>query len=144
MLFLRADNLTLGGGATYSSGYGEGTSLDWVVATIANASIDNGSCAGDDCRIVACLTVNGVSCASGWPTGVTAAWTGWRRASRSWDGPPSGCRPAGQARVNGKPKTEAASTQELAILFPSPSQTIFFPSKASRRSSSRFFEINSN
>ena len=64
-LFLRADNLTLTGGATYTSGYGEGTSLDWITATFAASSINNGSCVGDACKVVACLTVNGVSCASG-------------------------------------------------------------------------------
>lgn len=67
-LFLRADSLSLPGGATYTSGYGEGSSLDWVAVTITNSSISNSSCAsgggGDDCKIVTCLTVNGVSCTS--------------------------------------------------------------------------------
>jgi hypothetical protein len=63
-LFLRADNLPLKGGATYTSGYGEGTSLDWVTVNVSEASI-SGSCSGDDCKIAACLTVNGVTCASG-------------------------------------------------------------------------------
>ena len=60
-LFLRADNLSISGGATYNLGDG---SLDWVTVTISQASI-SGQCSGDDCKIVTCLTVNGVSCASG-------------------------------------------------------------------------------
>ncbi len=63
-LFLRADNLSIFGGATYTTGYGTGSSLDWVTVAIANASINNASCQGDDCKIVACLTVNGVSCST--------------------------------------------------------------------------------
>jgi hypothetical protein len=60
-LFLRADNLALTGG----------NSLDWVTVTVSNASIAS-ACSGDDCKIVACLTVNGVSCAS---SGVELALT---------------------------------------------------------------------
>jgi hypothetical protein len=63
-LFLRADNLSLPGGATYTTGYGAGSSLDWVTVTVSNASINNRSCVGDDCKIAACLTVNGVTCTS--------------------------------------------------------------------------------
>jgi hypothetical protein len=78
-LFLRADNLLLPGGATYNSGYGVGSSLDWIAVTISNASVSNDSCAppsrmlrnlrrpamtADACDIVLCLTVNGVTCAS--------------------------------------------------------------------------------
>ena len=67
-LFLRADSLSLPGGATYASGYGEGSSLDWIAATVTNASISNASCTagggGDDCKVVLCLTVNGVTCTS--------------------------------------------------------------------------------
>jgi hypothetical protein len=58
-LLLRADNLTLGA-ASYSGGI---SSLDWVAVTVSNAS-STSPCSGDDCKIVACLTVNGVSCAS--------------------------------------------------------------------------------
>ena len=61
-LFLRADSLTLTGGATYTTGYSSGSSIDWVTVSVAGASISNGSCAGDDCKIAACLTVNGVTC----------------------------------------------------------------------------------
>jgi hypothetical protein len=64
-LFLRADNLSLPGGATYTGFAGVGASLDWVTVTISNASLNNGSCSGNDCKITACLTVNGVSCTSG-------------------------------------------------------------------------------
>jgi hypothetical protein len=60
-LFLRADSLTLPGGATYTTG---GSSLDWVTVTVGQASINNSACVGDDCKIVACLTVNGQTCAS--------------------------------------------------------------------------------
>lgn len=59
-LLLRADNLTISGGATYNV---QNSSLDWVKVTINQASI-SGSCSGDDCKIEVCLTVNGVSCAS--------------------------------------------------------------------------------
>ncbi len=62
-LFLRADTLSIPGGATYTS-TGTGNSLDWVTVTVNQASIGS-ACAGDDCKIVACLTVNGVTCASG-------------------------------------------------------------------------------
>jgi hypothetical protein len=58
-LLLRADNLTLGT-ASYS---GAVRSLDWVAVAISNASISS-ACSGDDCKIVACLTVDGVSCAN--------------------------------------------------------------------------------
>ena len=51
-LLLRADSLALPGG----------NSLDWVAVTVSNASVTS-ACSGDDCKIVACLTVNGVSCA---------------------------------------------------------------------------------
>jgi hypothetical protein len=61
-LFLRADNLVIGGGATYTSA---GSSLDWFTVTVTGASIGNSACVGDDCGIVACLTVNGQTCASG-------------------------------------------------------------------------------
>lgn len=60
-LFLRADNLSITAGATYDSG---NNSLDWIKLTVSQTSI-SGACSGDDCKIVACLTVNGVSCASG-------------------------------------------------------------------------------
>jgi hypothetical protein len=59
-LFLRADNLSIPGGATYTV---TGSSLDWVTVSINQASI-SGQCSGDDCKIVACLTANGVSCGS--------------------------------------------------------------------------------
>jgi hypothetical protein len=62
-LLLRADNLSLQAGATYTYGYGVGSSLDWVTVTISNASI-NGACADDGCKLAACLTVNGVTCTS--------------------------------------------------------------------------------
>ena len=58
-LLLRADTLTLGS-ASYSA---PGNSLDWVAVTVSNAFISS-ACSGDDCKIIACLTVNGVSCAS--------------------------------------------------------------------------------
>ena len=61
-LFLRADTLSIPGGATYT---GQGSSLEWVTVTINTASISNPSCSGDDCKMVACLTVNGVTCTSG-------------------------------------------------------------------------------
>jgi hypothetical protein len=61
-LLLRADNLSVYGGPSYTT---LGNSLDWVSVTIAGASINNGGCSGDDCKVVACLTVNGVSCSSG-------------------------------------------------------------------------------
>ncbi len=62
-LFLRADNLSIPGGPTYTS-TATGNSLDWVTVTVNQASIGS-ACSGDDCKIVACLTVNGISCASG-------------------------------------------------------------------------------
>ncbi len=62
-LFLRADTLSIPGGATYTS-TGTGNSLDWVTVTVTQASI-GGACLADDCKIVTCLTVNGVTCASG-------------------------------------------------------------------------------
>ena len=58
-LLLRADSLTLGA-PSYT---GAGNSLDWVAVTISSASI-SAACSGDDCKLVACLTVDGVSCAS--------------------------------------------------------------------------------
>lgn len=61
-LFLRADNLSVAGGATYTV---DGSSLNWVQATVGNAAINNGSCSGDDCKVQLCLTVNGVTCTSG-------------------------------------------------------------------------------
>ena len=64
-LFLRADSLSLPGGATYTGYYGAGASLDWVTVTLSASSINNGSCSGNDCKISACLTVDGVTCASG-------------------------------------------------------------------------------
>ncbi len=60
-LFLRADNLVISGGASYQN---VGSSLDWVSVTINQASISNPACTGDDCMVVACLTVNGITCAS--------------------------------------------------------------------------------
>ncbi len=60
-LFLRADSLVIPGGATYTAA---GSSLDWFTVTISQAAIGNSACMGDDCKIVTCLTVNGVSCAS--------------------------------------------------------------------------------
>jgi hypothetical protein len=69
----------LSGGATYTSGYGVGSSLDWITVTLSKASINNAACtsqssaarharlktnAMDDCNIVLCLTVNGVACSS--------------------------------------------------------------------------------
>ena len=78
-LLLRADSLSLPGGATYTTGYGGGSSLDWITVTISNASTNNATCTarstavrrarlrtqtGSDCNIVLCLTVNGVSCTS--------------------------------------------------------------------------------
>jgi hypothetical protein len=60
-LFLRADNLVVPGGATYTN---EGNSLDWLTVIVGQASISNPACAGNDCMIVACLTVNGQTCAS--------------------------------------------------------------------------------
>jgi hypothetical protein len=59
-LFLRADSLSLPGGATYTL---TDSSLDWVTVTLNQASV-SGQCSGDDCKIVTCLTVNGFSCAS--------------------------------------------------------------------------------
>jgi len=67
-LLLRADSLSLPGGATYTTGYGVGSSLDWVTVTMSKASISNASCTpgkkGSDCNVVLCLTANGVTCAS--------------------------------------------------------------------------------
>ncbi len=78
-LLLRADSLSLPGGATYSTGYGGGSSLDWITVTMSKAWIDDAACAarssraararlqtqeGSDCNIVLCLTVNGVTCTS--------------------------------------------------------------------------------
>lgn len=60
-LFLRTDNLTITGGATYQVG---STSLDWVKVNLGLASI-SGTCSGDDCKVDACLTVDGVDCAGG-------------------------------------------------------------------------------
>ncbi len=60
-LFLRADNLLITGGPSYTA---LGSSLDWVSLTIYQASISNPACSGDDCMVVACLTVNGITCAS--------------------------------------------------------------------------------
>jgi hypothetical protein len=75
-LFLRADTLSLYGGSIYAS---QGASLDWVTVTINRASISNPSCSGDDCVVVACLTVNGVTCTSGTQqatlTGTPASYT---------------------------------------------------------------------
>lgn len=61
-LFLRADSLSLPGGATLDSGFGEGVSLDWFTVTVANVSAP--SCSGDGCKLEACLSVNGMSCAT--------------------------------------------------------------------------------
>jgi hypothetical protein len=61
-LFLRADTLSMYGGSVYAS---QGSSLDWITVTVNNASISNPNCSGDDCKVVACLTVNGITCTSG-------------------------------------------------------------------------------
>ena len=78
-LLLRADDLSIYGGATYTTGYGTGSSLDWVAVTITGASVSDGACVGDDCKIVACLTVNGVACNSAQReislTGAAASYT---------------------------------------------------------------------
>jgi len=77
-LLLRADSLSLPGGATYTSGYGSGSSLDWITVTISKATTSNAACTprssarraklrtqtGSDCNIILCLTVNGVTCTS--------------------------------------------------------------------------------
>ena len=63
-LLLRADNLSLYGGAPWTAGSGLGASLDWVQVAITGASVSDGSCVGDDCKISLCLTTNGVSCTS--------------------------------------------------------------------------------
>ncbi len=62
-LFLGVGALSIPGGATYTS-TGFGNSLDWVTVTMTHASAA-GVCPGNNCTIVACLTVNAVSCASG-------------------------------------------------------------------------------
>jgi hypothetical protein len=87
-LFLRADTLSMYGGPTYTS---SGASLDWVTVTINNASIGNPSCSGDDCKVVACLTVNGVTCTSGTQevalTGTPASYTfGSQALMNLWQG----------------------------------------------------------
>jgi hypothetical protein len=61
-LFLRADNLSIFGGASYSFP-DSGTSLDWYQVAFT-ASINIATCAGDDCKVSACLTVNGQTCAT--------------------------------------------------------------------------------
>jgi hypothetical protein len=60
-LLLRADTLTLGHGPAYSD-Y-NATSLEWVQATLSASS--STACSGADCQVSVCLTVDGVSCASG-------------------------------------------------------------------------------
>jgi len=87
-LFLRADSLTLYGGSVYAS---QGSSLDWVTVTINKASISNPGCSGDDCMVVACLTVNGVTCTSGTQqatlTGTPASYTfGSQALMNLWQG----------------------------------------------------------
>ena len=87
-LFLRADTLSVYGGAIYAS---QGGSLDWVTVTINQASIGNPNCSGDDCKVVACLTVNGVTCTSGTQeaalTGSPANYTlGNRTLMNLWQG----------------------------------------------------------
>jgi hypothetical protein len=64
-LFLRADNLSINGGASYTQGGATtaGASLDWITVSVKQASI-SGACSGDDCKLEACLTVDGVTCAS--------------------------------------------------------------------------------
>lgn len=61
-LFLRADNLNITGGATYD--IAGDAALDWVTVSLGQSSI-SGTCSGDDCKVDACLTVNGVDCAGG-------------------------------------------------------------------------------
>jgi hypothetical protein len=56
-LFLRADNFTLSGGASYASP-NTGLSLDSLTVTT------QASCVSGSCSVAACLTINGVSCAS--------------------------------------------------------------------------------
>lgn len=94
-LSLRADNLSLPGGATYTA---DSNSLDWVQVSISNASAPG--CSGDDCKLDACLTVNGVSCTSGTiETALTdspASYTiGTRNLLDLWQGagPPAIARP---------------------------------------------------
>jgi hypothetical protein len=87
-LFLRADTLSISGGAVYAS---QGSSLDWVTVTINQTSIGNPSCSGDDCKVVACLTVNGVTCTSGTQefalTGTPASYTlGNQTLMNLWQG----------------------------------------------------------
>ena len=61
-LFLRADGLSIFGGASYSFP-DSGTSLDWYQVAFT-ASIGNATCLGDDCKVSACLTINGQTCAT--------------------------------------------------------------------------------
>src|SRR5580658_3497900 len=87
-LFLRADSLSILGGPVYAS---QGWSLDWVTVTINQASISNPNCSGDDCKVVACLTVNGVTCTSGTQeaalTGTPASYTfGSHALMNLWQG----------------------------------------------------------
>jgi hypothetical protein len=87
-LFLRADTLSIPGGAVYAS---QGASLDWLTVTINKASISNPSCSGDDCKVVACLTVNGVTCTGGTQeaalTGTPASYTfGSQALMNLWQG----------------------------------------------------------
>jgi hypothetical protein len=87
-LFLRADTLSMSGGSTYAS---QGSSLDWVTVTINQASISNPNCSGADCMVVACLTVNGVTCTSGTQqaalTGTPASYTfGSQALMNLWQG----------------------------------------------------------
>ena len=59
-LFLRADNFTIPGGPTYAANL---SSLDWVTVSMGQASL-SGVCSGEDCKVEACLTVDGIDCAS--------------------------------------------------------------------------------
>lgn len=97
-LFVRADNLSLSGGASYNTG-SNGVSLDWFQVTVNSASA-SGTCTTTNCTIDVCLTVDGVTCAtptkettlSSTPTNITFGTTNlmdlWQAS-----GPPPLSRP---------------------------------------------------
>lgn len=58
-LFLRATNLIVGKGATFTDD--TSSALDWVQVTVTGAKMLS-ACSGADCVIQACLTLNGVTC----------------------------------------------------------------------------------
>ena len=127
-LFLRADNLSIFGGASYNTG-SSGNSLDWVTVTVNNASA-SGTCTGTNCTIDACLTINGVSCAtpnkettlSSTPSPVTFGTTNlmdlWQTSGSPAISRPQVSQATGTLNYVAATKTATVPTPPVGVVFP--------------------------